>query len=249
MMLSVIVPCYNQGKYLTDCISSLRGGLGPGAVQMGLTEGQTFRDFEIVIVDDGSEDNTWPKAMTIAGAAEAVGDVPVMALQLAKNSGTPAAMNAGISVAEGEYVTPIHADDMVEPWYLAQLMQHANPDLFVYGDLRVMSHGLRGAVWALPEWDFERAKEKNLASAAILFSRLAWKKVGGYPVRMKEGREDWAMTLRLAAHGYQGKHIDGEAGYLYRKEGQGRSDGNHTPEWAARFRSQLRAALPEVYGA
>ena len=74
-------------------------------------------------------------------------------------------------------------------------------------------------------------------------------KSGGYPEEMADGREDWAMTLRLAAHGYQGVYAEGPASYLYRKEGQGRSDANHTPAAKARLFEQLKTALPEVYGA
>lgn len=162
--------------------------------------------------------------------------------------GTPAMLNEGIGYAKGEYVTVVHGDDMIEPWHLSMLMEQAAPDRFVYGDLRVYSRGHKGAVLEMPTWDFEKAKTKNLAHAAILFPRQAWVDVGGYPEEMTEGREDWAMTLRLAAHGIQGMHVEGPASYLYRKEGQGRSDTNHDPESKARLFAQLQAALPEVYG-
>lgn len=164
-----------------------------------------------------------------------------------ERKGTPAMLNEGISHAKGEYVTVVHGDDLVEPWHLSMLMEHAGLDRFVYGDLRVYSHGHKGAVLRMPTWDFERAKAKNLAHAAICFPRAAWESVGGYP-EMPNGREDWAMTLRLAAHGYEGLHIEGPASYLYRKEGQGRSDGNHTPDGKVELYRQLQAILPEVYG-
>ena len=161
--------------------------------------------------------------------------------------GTVAMLNMGIEQAKGEYITIVHGDDLAEPWHLELLMSQAGPQRFVYGDLRVYAHGHKGAVIEAASWDFEKAKRKNLAHAAICFPRAAWETVGGYPDL--EAREDWAMTLRLAAHGYAGLHIQGPASYLYRKEGQGRSDGNHDPESKARLFAQLKAALPEVYGA
>jgi hypothetical protein len=165
-----------------------------------------------------------------------------------ERKGTPAILNEGITAANGEYVTVVHGDDLIEPWHLSLLMEHAASDRFVYGDLRIFSHGHKGAVLEMPAWDFEKAKEKNLAHAAILFPRAAWKESGGYPEEMTEGREDWAMTLRLAANGCQGLHVEGPASYLYRKEGQGRSEYSHTPEAKARLFAQLQAVLPEVYG-
>lgn len=162
--------------------------------------------------------------------------------------GTPAMLNEGIALAQGEYITVVHGDDLIEPWHLELLMEHADPGKFVYGDLRVYAYGHKGAVMEMPAWDFDKAKTKNLAHAAICFPRQAWLESGGYPETLTEGREDWAMTLRLAAHGYQGQHIEGPASYLYRREGQGRSDGNHDPQTKARLFDQLMAALPEVYG-
>ena len=166
-----------------------------------------------------------------------------------ERKGTPAMLNEGIKAAKGEYITIVHADDMIEPWHLEMLMTFAAPDRFVYGDLRIYSQGHKGATLRMAAWDYEKAKKKNLAHAAILFPRKAWVKSGGYPETMTDGREDWAFTLRLAAHGYQGVYVEGPASYLYRKEGQGRSDENHTPAAKVRLFEQLKAALPEVYGA
>jgi len=250
MKLTVVVSAYNQAAYLRDCIVSLTGGMTTTCVALGLTTGQTYRNFEIIIVDDGSTDNTWGECVALVQAAENQKlDIPIFALRLAKNGGTPRALNAAIDKARGVFVTVVHGDDMLEPWHLATLIDAAATGRFVYGDLRVYSRGQRGATWRLGSWDFEKAKTKNLASAAILFARTDWKRCNGYPEEMNRGREDWAMTLRLAAHGVQGHHVNGvDPSYLYRREGQGRAQQNHTPEWAARFAGQMQAAMPEVYG-
>jgi len=160
--------------------------------------------------------------------------------------GTSAMLNMGIEQAKGEYITVVHGDDLAEPWHLELLMANAGPERFVYGDLRIYSHGHKGAVIEASSWDYEKAKRTNLAHAAICFPRAAWEQCGGYPDL--EAREDWAMTLRLAAHGFQGLHIQGPASYLYRKEGQGKSERNHDPVNRGRLYAELKAALPEVYG-
>ena len=142
-----------------------------------------------------------------------------------KEEGTPAMLNLGVGQClASEYVAVVHGDDLLEPWHLKMLMAEAAPDRFCYGDLRIYAHGEKGGTWPIPTWDFEKAKENNMCHGAILFPRAAWEVAGGYPEEMNEGREDWAFSLRLAAHGIQGHHVTGKPGYLYRKEGQGRSD-------------------------
>jgi glycosyltransferase involved in cell wall biosynthesis len=225
--VSVIIPCFNQAQYLPECLESLSA--------------QTFRDFEIVIVDDGSE----PPLLLdhLSRPAFCQGTI----VWLPQNQGTAAALNAGIEVAHGEYIAVVHADDMVEPWHLESLMAHAGHK-FCYGDLRFYVNGERAAAVVCPEWDFDKAKRKNLCHGAILFPREAWQIVGGYPEQMRDGREDWAMSLRLAHAGYPGYHVSGEPGYLYRQHGDNRSLHNHTPEAMARFKAQLWDVLPEVFG-
>ena len=225
--LSVIIPCYNQMKWLPECLASLKN--------------QTFTDFEVVIVDDGSDPPLFHDAGAIVGSG-LDGNI----LWLPQRTGTATALNKGISIASGEFIAIVHADDMVEPWYLRQMMDAAG-DWFCYGDLRLFINGERAATLRCGHWDYERAKKKNLAHAAILFPRAAWVKVGGYP-NMPDGREDWAMSLRLAHGGYPGQYVHGEPGYLYRQHGDNRSLQNHTPEWTAYFARQMREMLPEVYG-
>lgn len=246
MKLSVIVPCYNQGRFLPDCVISLVGGETPLCKELGLTDGQTFRDFEVLIVDDASTDDTWMMGVMLSGPRN---EVPVSCYQLKENVGTPGALNAGISQAQGEWVTVVQGDDLVEPWHLMQLLRFAGKRRFVYGDLRLLVDNQRDRVLEMATWDFEKAKRRNLAHGILLFHREAWEQVGGYPGAMNEGREDWAMTLRLAAHGIDGYHIQGQKpGYLYRRHGDNRSSRNHTPEWTAKFERQIREVLPEVYG-
>lgn len=226
-ILSVVVPHYQQHEFVLDCIRSIQA--------------QTFEDFEIVLVDDDStpplvgQQIPWPKGR------------PMRIVWLADNRGTPGAINAGVRLANGRYIAIVHGDDLLEPWHLEQLMAQRGPH-FCYGDLRLYVNGERGGVIRCAGWDFERAKGKNLAHGAILFLRQAWRDVDGYPEGMRDGREDWAFTLKLAHGGYPGLHVEGEPGYLYRQHEGSRSLRNHTPEWTARFAAQIREVLPEVYG-
>lgn len=101
--VSVIVPAYNSAATL------------PRAVQSALT--QTLRDIELIIVNDGSRDRTEAVAGDMART-----DPRVRVLSLPQNRGKPAAMNAGIAEARGDWVAVLDADDWYAPDRLAALL-------------------------------------------------------------------------------------------------------------------------------
>ena len=250
-LVSVIMPCYNYGRYLDDAINSLVGG----PTSLGETEGQTLQSFEVIIVDDASTDGgrSWEKAKELADPWKGI-----HAFHLPENRGTPGAINAGCARARGEYLHVLSADDMREPWGLEVLYQACrdNPHSAAYGDIRVFKRGERGRVLKLPNYDFDLVLHKNPMPAGIMYPRGAWHEVGGYPEAMIYGREDWAFNIKLGLHGYCGIHV-GMSGNLYRREGQNRSlrTGNrhkgeqaeYQVDWRIRFKEQLKALYPKIY--
>lgn len=93
--ISVIVPMYNVEKYLSLCISSILN--------------QTFKDFELILIDDCSTDNTLK-------VAESFSDSRIRILRNEKNSGAPGAVrNIGIDAAQGEYIVFCDSDDAILP--------------------------------------------------------------------------------------------------------------------------------------
>jgi len=96
--ISVIIPCYNGDKYLSQCVDSILA--------------QTFTDFELLCVDDGSTDDT-PKIL----ACYAGKDNRVKVVTKA-NGGVSSARNAALDIARGEYICFVDADDYVHPDYL-----------------------------------------------------------------------------------------------------------------------------------
>jgi glycosyltransferase involved in cell wall biosynthesis/predicted flap endonuclease-1-like 5' DNA nuclease len=250
--VSVIVPCFNYGRYLPDCIASLVGG----DTSLGRWEppGQTFQSFEVIIVDDASTDDSWQVAQALADPWKGV-----HAIRLPRNRGTPGAINAGIERARGEYIHILSADDMREPWGLEVLYRacQEHPGMVAYGNVRIFGDGQRGRMLTLPGYDFDLVLHKNPMPAGIMYPRAAWEAVGGYPEVMKLGREDWAFNIRLGAAGYCGHHV-GDSGNLYRREGQNRSlrTGNvHRREAAGgpgavargTFKAQLKKLYPRLY--
>jgi len=104
-MISVIVPVYNEEKYLRACVDSILA--------------QTFRDFELILVDDGSTDNS---SLICDDYAEK--DYRVKVIHQ-KNGGVSSARNRGLDIANGEYVTFIDSDDWVLSDYLENLNARA----------------------------------------------------------------------------------------------------------------------------
>jgi glycosyltransferase involved in cell wall biosynthesis len=107
-LASIIIPTYNHGRFLGDAICSVLQ--------------QTYKHFKIIVVDDGSEDNT-------REVAAGFGDLVRYIWQ--ENRGLSAARNTGIRAAKGEMIGLLDADDQYEPEFLATLVAvlESNPDL------------------------------------------------------------------------------------------------------------------------
>lgn len=236
--VSVIIPCYNYGRYLPDVMASLFGGES----SLGYMQGQSFQSFEVIIVDDGSTDDTPTIAQDYVDGWNGVRYIRQ------NNLGCPSANNAGIRNALGKYVTILSADDMREPESLRILYELAirNPTRVLYDEIVPFTNGQRQPKWPMAAYDFDTLLERNMMHAGIFFEKKAWENVGGYPTRMKYGREDWAFNIALGEHGYCGLKVD-NPGYLYRREGQNRTLGNTTIEWRERFYAQLAQEFPHLY--
>lgn len=108
-MISIIVPIYNAANYLPACIESLLN--------------QTEQDLQIILVDDGSTDNSLVIAQNYADK-----DKRIMVLTQA-HAGQSAARNNGLRHAQGEYIAFVDADDTIEPdWCKQHLHAITNVD-------------------------------------------------------------------------------------------------------------------------
>ena len=192
-MISVVIPLYNKEKSIT---STLRTVLN-----------QTFRDYEIVIVNDGSTD----------GSVEEVGKVHDDRIRLVHqpNAGVSAARNRGVEEAKGELIAFLDADDECKPEYLATqyFLYQKYPDCSVFAcnyEFRdVMGRVTPTLIHKLPfvEEDgiltnyFEVASCSNppICSISIMVKKQAIQAIGGFPVGVKSG-EDLLTWARLAVN-------------------------------------------------
>lgn len=239
-LVSVVIPTYNHGRYLPDALHSLLGG--PTA--LGEMRGQTFQGFEVIVVDDASTDNTQEVMRQYADPWKGIRYVRHDA-----NRGTAAALNTGIKASYGTYFQVLAADDMLEPTALEASLSaiEANPGRFVYPFPIAFTNGQRGKTWILEDYDFDKTLQVNQVPAGIMARKSDWARVGGYPEEFRDGREDWAMAVALGRAGVCGVRIV-QPLYLYRHDGQNRSNSNGGEEQKRRFLQQMQARFPDVYG-
>lgn len=121
--LSIIIPVYNKEKYIRDCINSILA--------------QTFTNFEIIIINDGSTDNTIKILKSFKDSR--------IKLINTNNNGVSTARNIGINHASGEYITFIDGDDTIDPDYCEkianEILKYDYPDLLILGFKKIYHFG------------------------------------------------------------------------------------------------------------
>ena len=191
-LVSVVVPAYNAQATLAATLASIRG--------------QSHREIEIIIVDDGSSDGTAALAR-----AEAERDPRIKVLSV-ENGGVARARNIGVAASRGAFVAPVDADDLWHPDKIRrqlEVMRAGGPGMgYVYTFFRridpqdrVLSDG--------PAWDFSgrvylRALLLNFVGngSSLLIRRAALDDVGGYEPELRrqraQGCEDYLVQVLIS---------------------------------------------------
>jgi FkbM family methyltransferase len=227
-LVTVVVPCYKQAEYLREAVASVVA--------------QTFSDWELIIVNDGSPDDT--SAVTRQLIKEYAGRRIRLLEQ--RNGGLAHARNAGIRAGAGAYVLPLDADDKIKPELLARLVPILDnqPKVgFAYTDIQ--HFGEINTQFPLP--DFDRATlitKDNIACVCALVRRSAWEQAGGYNEAMREGYEDWDFWIGCVEHGWDGCCLH-EPLFQYRKSG--RTMLSNANEKRERLVAQIIQNHPKLY--
>lgn len=123
-LISIIIPIYNADKYLSDCIDSLLS--------------QTYNNLEIILVDDGSTDNSGKICDDYAKKDKRIKVIHK------QNGGVSSARNQGLDIAKGDYIAFVDPDDYVLPdMYktLLRVIQNTNTDIVICGSTTTDIHG------------------------------------------------------------------------------------------------------------
>lgn len=185
--VSVLLPVYNGERYLRQAIASICN--------------QSWTDVELIVVDDGSTDNT-----PIILAECAACDQRLVLLRHVENRGIVAALNAGLAHARGEYVARQDADDWSFPNRLAKQVQFLNdhPHIAVVGTAAFTLPGPDSPrqIWRRPTHPallgWRLLFSNPLIHTSVLFRRQVIAEAGGYSMQFPYA-EDYDLWTRLNA--------------------------------------------------
>jgi len=209
--VAVVIPAYNAAETLAETLQSVLN--------------QTHTNLDIVVVDDGSTDDT--RAIAESFAAR---DARVRVISQV-NGGVARARNAGIAATTAEFVAPLDADDLWHPQKIArqlEVISDFGPGMgFVYTGFRRVdesgySDGKTYTKGPNEGWIYLRHILFNLVGngSSLLIRRAALDAVGGYDPGLRdrgiEGAEDWLLELRIARRWQVGLVPDCLVGYRKR---------------------------------
>lgn len=187
--VSVLMSCYNGGRWLREALSSVLS--------------QTFRDFELIIVDDGSKDNT----LEIIREYAAEDDRIVVISK--SNTGLADSLNTGLALAKGAWIARVDQDDLCEPVRIERQLAFArsHPGVVLLGtgfseineDSSVIKEHHYPSGHAALVRRLERLQGFFPHSSAFYQAEAA-RSVGGYNMRITRA-EDWRLWLELSLKG------------------------------------------------
>lgn len=188
-MFSVIIPLYNKAPYVAKAIESVLG--------------QTYRDFEVIVIDDGSTDQSLEVAKTFENKSITIISQP--------NSGVSTARNNGVKIAKYPYICFLDADDWWHPTFLEKMKRLITdfPDAGIYGSgYYIVKNGQeRIAPIGVPQGfeqgiiDYCEVYAKTLCmplwTGAVIVPKYIFDEEGGFKSQLKLG-EDFDLWIRIA---------------------------------------------------
>jgi len=223
MKVSVIIPIFDESDVIQSCLSSL--------------EKQTLKDFEVIVVDDGSTDNSLKIAQSYEPQIKVVSQV---------NKGLPSARNTGIMWATGDFVLPLDADDILLPDCVEKILevikQNPNADI-IAPSFKCFGKGEDTII--LKEniilKDFETG---NYLPYFCAIKREKLLEIGGYSPKMIWGWEDLHLWINLLSRGAIVKTIP-KVLVLYRTKEK--SMWTDSKDHAEELQAQINKDFPTIF--
>ena len=180
ILISIIMPCYNQGKYLSEAIESV------------IT--QNYDNWELIIVDDGSTDNSSEVAKHYVEKDNRISYI------YQRNAGPSAARNRGVRESKGIYLHFLDGDNKIAPKYLEIAIKYleSNKDCKLFYS-RCRFFGERQGEFHLNYIDYKHLLCWNSIDMACVIRREDFNSIGGFDENMR-GYEDWELFIRLLYH-------------------------------------------------
>lgn len=186
--VSLVVPVYNAGRYLAETLDSLLA--------------QRYPDLEIIVIDDGSTDDSWAAIQRYAGRCRVFTQ---------PNQGQAATLNRGWALASGSVLGYLSADDTLEPDAVAQVVQalESRPEaVLAYPDYWLIdADSRRFREVSAPDFDYAEVLVEGVCppGPGMLFRRQAFARVGGWDPSLRQ-IPDYEFLLRIGLCG-EGVHV------------------------------------------
>jgi glycosyltransferase involved in cell wall biosynthesis len=180
-VVSIIIAVYNSEEYLRETLLSISA--------------LKFPNVEVVLVDDGSTDNS----RQIAN--EYIQNSLNARLFVQSNQGASAARNTGIALAKGKYILPFDSDDILCENFLDEAVRILENDEQVkVVTSNAVFFGDESGIWNLPDFSLFALAHQNMLPVCCMYRKGDWERVGGY-CRDLPGREDWDFWISLLKDG------------------------------------------------
>lgn len=190
--ISIIITAYNYEDYIEECIESCLNQ-------------DTSCNYEIIIVDDGSTDNTGSLISKYQSEQVKVYSI--------KNGGIEKASNFGIKKSAGKYIVRVDADDKLEKQYIETVyheIKNSDAD-FVYSNYRILDQNSRiTEEITLPSFDVDEIRQRgDFQATGTLFKKNALEAVGFFSEETPNcGLENYELILKLLEWGAKGNHVE-----------------------------------------
>lgn len=217
-VISVVIPCYNHGKFLDDAIDSIPKDFNG--------------NIEIIVVNDGSTDD-----FTIEKLKEVKKRGITVVNQ--ENKGLSAARNYGIKSSNSKYFIPLDSDNKITTALITKAIYilETNPNVgVVYSDF--FFFGEKTGIKHQPQFNIRDMLRANHIDACAVIRKETWKTVGGYDENMKLGYEDWEFWLAVFKSNYHFYHLK-EPLFYYRSRSDSMVSISGTEENHKKIRSYI----------
>lgn len=224
--VSIIIPVYNSEKYLSETLKSVRK--------------QTFTEWECVIINDGSVDNSEKVIL------ENIKDDSRFNYIYQENTGVCIARNEAVNQSVGEYILCLDADDLISANFLEETLKVLmSDDNIKIATSSVEYFGRSKGKLEMVSYDLGTLLAANQLVVTSLFRREDFDRVGGFNQNMKEGLEDWDFWIAVLKEGGRVERAE-NAVFSYRLTSNSRNT-NVIGEKSSRLRYQIWLNHKELF--
>lgn len=175
--VSIITPCYNDGKYILDTVKSV--------------ETSTYANIEHIIINDGSTDSYTLEVLHRINN-------PRVRIIHTENQGVCKARNTAIKHSSGKYILPLDGDDLISTEYVSRAVERLEADENV--KVVTCNYRLFGKInrsVKIEPYSMEKLLGHNLYIVSSFFRRTDFNRVGGFNENMNNGLEDWNFWISI----------------------------------------------------